>query len=152
MQRTHPATSCKKSFSYKKAIENIMTAIEQGIILQTTKKRFEELEKYQENIGYEIEKCKITQPTLNEKQVVFMLKQFQIHTNERTEEYNSRIMECFISSVHLHDNKLIVTYNLTDEKSELLHSDLENLFDKELSCSDLDGFGGGEGIRTPVRR
>ena len=134
----------------KKAIDNIMTAIEQGIIMKTTKNRLAELEAAQEKLEFEFEMAKVKQPKLTERQIVYMLSQFQRETGDSLEEYNENIIECFVNSVHLYDDKLIVTYNLTDDKkTELLSSVLNILPDKggnsaTLSGSDIVFSGGGD--------
>ena len=61
----------------KKSIKNLMTAIEQGIILRTTQARLGELEIAEDNLEYEIEFAKIKQPTLTVEQITLMLSQFQ---------------------------------------------------------------------------
>lgn len=141
-----------------KAISNLMAAIEQGIVMKTTKARLAELEQAQEKLEFEIGLAKVKQPALTERQVKYMLNQFQRETDEPLEEYNEHIIDCFVSSVYLYDDKLIVTYNLTNEKSELESSDLALLYSAdtsgkyESSCSYLGGGGGGEENRTPVQR
>lgn len=137
-----------------KSLNNLMAAIEQGIISKTTKSRLAELETAQEKLEFEINMCKIKQPTLSEKQIIFMLSQFQRKTFDTLEEYNENIIECFINSVHLYDDKIIITYNLTNEKkTELLCSVLNALPDKSgisaiLAGSDIDLFGGAYETRT----
>lgn len=142
-----------------KAINNLVAAIEQGIFSKTTQSRLSELEAAKEKLEFEIDTCMIQQPTLTEKHITFMLSQFQRETSDTLEEYNENIIDCFVNSVYLYDDKLIVTYNLTDnvKKTELLRSVLNTLPDKggnsaTLSGSDIECSGGDEGSRTPVRK
>jgi len=143
----------------KKSINNLMSAIEQGIITKTTKKRLSELEAAQEKIEYDIEECSIKQPELDEKEIRYLLSQFQRETHEPLEEYQENLIECFVNSVRLYDDKIIVCYNLTNEKNELESSFLEFLSDPEnpacasvSGCSDLELFGGDDESRTRVRK
>jgi site-specific DNA recombinase len=136
----------------EKALNNLVAAMEQGIISKTTKSRLAELEAAKERIEFEIEACKIRQPKLDERQIKFMLSQFERETDEPLEEYKKNIIECFVNSVYLYEDKLIVTYNLTNEKNELESSFLEFLSDPASpDCvgvsagSDLELFGGGGG-------
>lgn len=136
-----------------------MSAIEQGIVTKKTKSRLEELKQIEERLEFEISVCQVKQPTLTEKHIMFMLSQFQPDSETPREEYNANIIECFVNSVHLHDDKLIVTYNLTNEKTELESSVLESLSectnpDSTGLCagSDLTSIGGDEENRTPVRK
>lgn len=143
----------------EKSIHNLLAAIEQGIFSKTTQTRLSELEAVKEKLSFEIESCKIHCPVLTQKHIVFMLSQFQRETSETLEEYNQDIIECFVNSVYLYNDKLIITYHLTDDikKTECFHSVLTFPPDKTnnsvfLSGSDITSFGGGEGSRTPVRK
>ena len=138
----------------KKAVSNLMTAIEQGIITKTTKARLAELEAAQESLELEIELHRL-QPTLTEKQIIFMLSQFQRETTDDLEKYNEDIINCFVSAVYMYDDKLYITYNLTNEKSNLERLDLIELDNNSIhtiSSSDMVHYGGGEENRTPVQR
>lgn len=129
-----------------KALNNLVAAIEQGVFSQTTQGRLTELEATKARLQFEIESHKAALPTLTEKHIIFMLSQFQRETTDNLAEYNENIIDCFVSSVHLYDDKLIVTYNLTDEekRTELMRSVLDTLPDKDgntaasASSSDLD--------------
>lgn len=117
----------KQLSDIKKSIANLLNAIEQGIITKSTKERLATLEISQENLEFKIAMTDIKRPALTEKQIIFMLSKFQRETSENLERYNEDIIECFVNSVYLYDDKLFITYNLTNEKSDLLRSDLENL-------------------------
>ena len=143
----------------KTHINNLMAAIEQGIVTKTTKKRLSELEAAQEKIEYDIEECSIKQPKLGEQEIRYMLSQFQRETNEPLEEYKENLIECFVNSVRLFDDHLVVFYNLTNEKNELESSFLKFFSDPGnpdspgvSGGSDIELFGGDEGNRTPVRK
>ena len=141
-----------------KALDNVMAAIEQGIINKTTKSRMVELEEAKDKLEFEIGLCSVRQPKLEEKHVKYMLSQFIRETDAEIEEYNRDIIETFISAIYLFDDKLIVTYNLTNENSELDSSELSFL--QSLECdsngvftgSPLEQLSGAEGSRTPVRK
>lgn len=135
----------------KKSIQNLEAAIEQGIITKTTKSRLTELEAAQERIEFEIDACNIKQPRLDEDQIKFMLSQFQRKEDQPDEDYLKTLIDCFIDNVYLFDDKIIVTYNLTNEKSELesslltFHSNPENPDNvRVLMGSDMELDGGGE--------
>ena len=143
----------------KTHIKNLMAAIEQGVITKTTKKRLSELEAAQEQLEYDIEECSVRQPKLDENGIRYLLSQFQRETNEPLDEYKENLIECFVNSVRLYDDRIAVFYNLTNEKNELESSFLEFLSDPEnpdctgvSGCSYLELFGGDDGSRTRVRR
>ncbi|MEA5057734.1 MAG: recombinase family protein [Anaerotignum propionicum] len=126
----------------QKSLDNLMNAIEQGIVTRKTKSRLEELEEIEERLKFEISVCRVKQPKLTEKHIMFMLSQFQPDSDTPREEYNSNIIECFVNSVHLFDEKLIVTYNLTNEDKELESSVLESI--SEYTNSNCTGLGGSD--------
>lgn len=80
-----------------------------------------------------------------------MLSQFQDFDVE-DENYYSHIIDCFVNCVHLYDDKLIVAYNLGNEKTELESSVLHFIANATTSndleiCggSSIGWTGGGEG-------
>ena len=66
-----------------------------------------------------------------------MLSQFIRETDEELEAYNRDIIETFIDKIYLFDDKLIITYNITNENSELDSSELSFLYGL---CSNEDAF------------
>lgn len=122
----------------KKSIKNLMAAIEEGIITKTTKERLTELEQAQEKLEYEIDMAKIKKPDLTKDHIIFMLKQYA-DLDYSIEKNKADMIECFVNSVYLSDEKLVIAYNLTNDKSELL-------------CSDLMLCSGGGGSRTHAKK
>lgn len=109
----------------KKSIKNIMAAIEEGIITKNTKERLSELEEAQERIEYEISTHKLRQPQLTEKQIKYLLDQYCRESDEYDEQYNRDVINCFVSTVHLYEDKICITYNLTNQDQSTLQSTLE---------------------------
>ena len=65
-----------------------------------------ELEEVQERIEYEISTHKLRQPQLTEKQIKYLLAQYCRESDE-------------------YDNKICITYNLTNQDQSMLQSTLE---------------------------
>ena len=85
------------------------------------------------------------QPLLSKNQIVYMLTRFKVDEDTAlTEEYRKNLIECFVNSVYVYEDKLIITYNLLQkEKAELFS--IEHAFNSStLICS-----GGPTGTRTP---
>ncbi len=148
----------KRLTSVNQSINNIMTAIENGVFTKTTKTRLEELESAREKIEFEIDICKVQQPMLTEKHIIYLLSRFCPTSDEITDEYSQTIIDCFVNSVHLSDDKMIITYNLTNNKTELESSVIDSLtsykdIDFKALCkgSDIIVNGGSGGIRTRVQ-
>ncbi len=108
----------------QKAIENLMNAIEQGIITPKTKERLLQLEQDEAQIKYEIENCSAEVPQLTETHIKYMLSQFVRDEHVPDEEYSKDIIDCFIHSVYLFEDKICIAYNLT-EGNEMKKTDLE---------------------------
>lgn len=104
-----------------KSINNMLNAIEQGIITPTTKKRLMDLENNKIDLEYKISEESTRTPELTEEHIIFMLSKFQRGSDELFENYQEELIDCFINSVYLYEDHLYITYNLSNEKN----SDLE---------------------------
>ena len=123
-------TSLKKALKdTQKAIDNIMNAIEQGIITPTTKQRLMEAEEQKNNILVSISKEEIKKPPLSKNQIAFFLLDMR-NQIFNSEEKLDVIINTFVNAVYLYDDKLIITFNFKDG---------ENL--KKLELSELEKFG-----------
>ncbi|MBR5236356.1 MAG: recombinase family protein [Clostridia bacterium] len=98
----------------QKAIENMMTAIEQGIITPKTKERLIQLEQDEAKIKHEIKNASVEVPHLTETHIKYMLSQFLRNEQTSDENFTKQIIECFIHSVHLFEDRLYIVYNLTE--------------------------------------
>ena len=115
----------------QKVIDNIMNAIEQGIITDTTKQRLQEAEDRKKAILVSIAKEEIKKPVITKENIMFFLNDMRnrIYSAEDRAEL---IIKTFINAVYLYDDKMIITFNLRDG---------EKL--KKLELTELDGFGFG---------
>ena len=113
----------------QKTIDNIMKAIEQGIITETTKQRMMEAEERKNNLLISIEKEKIAKPELRERDIKFFLYDVKNKVYNEEEKIET-IINTFINAVYLFDDEMIITYNFREG---------EKL--KKLRISDLEKFG-----------
>lgn len=102
----------------ERSIHNLMKAIEQGILTETTGTRLRELEAEREDLKIEIEREKIARPVIKREQVVFFLSEFR-NGNVDDKEYQRRIIDLLVNKVWVYDDKLIITYNFSGEGSEI---------------------------------
>ena len=121
----------------EKAINNMLNAIEQGIITPMTKKRLDSLEEKYRNIETEIVKEKMKRPQLTAEQVRFWF--------ERMQEYDitvlyqrKRLIDTFVNAIFVYNDRIIFTFNYKRDAKTVLFSDLKS--------SDIT-----KGVR-PVRR
>ncbi len=101
----------------QKSIKNIMNAIEQGIITDTTRERLLELEVRQAQLESEIklETHKIHAPKVAKEQVIFWLEQFK-NGDSRTDDYKKYIIETLVNAVVLHQDVITIAYNYADNE------------------------------------
>ena len=87
----------------KKATDNIMKAIEQGIFTGTTKARLEELE-------VALLKEEMKSIALTEEQVLFWLRRYR-KMNTDGPRQRQQLIDDFINSVILFDDYILLTFN-----------------------------------------
>ena len=96
-----------------RGIDNILNAIEQGIITDSTKERLETLERAKKSLIFEIAKEEAVKPRLDKKQVVTWLKQFQ-KLNFEKHSHRRKLVDAFVNAIYVYDDKLILTLNYKD--------------------------------------
>ena len=109
-------------------IKNV-TLNEQGIITDTTKQRLMDAEERQKALRMSIAKEEIKKPPITKEQIEFFLRDIRNRVLD-AEEQTEIIINSFVNSVYLYDDKLIITYNLK-EGDEL----------KKLELGELEKFG-----------
>lgn len=113
----------------QKTINNIMSAIEQGIITETTKQRLIEAEDRKNSLLVSIAKEEIKKPPLTREQIELFLQNMKRRIYN-SEEQTEIIISTFINAVYLYDDKIILTFNFREG---------EKL--KKLELSQLEKFG-----------
>ena len=92
------------------ALNNLLKAIEEGIITSTTKQRMLELEQTRDEINLKLIKEEMKKPTITKEGLMLWLKQIQTMSLE-TKEHKQRLIDCFVNAVYLYDDKLVITFN-----------------------------------------
>lgn len=100
----------KRLAENKKAIGNILKAVESGLGTTSLLERLQALESEQTAIEGEMAYCKTKNFAQSEMEIVYYLREFLQETNEPWEEYRRRILTVFISKVFLYDDKLTILY------------------------------------------
>lgn len=59
----------------------------------------------------------VEQPKMKQRQLRFLFLQGQRREDESEEEYRNRLIDIFVDSVYLFDDKIVVTYNLRGNNS-----------------------------------
>ena len=115
----------------QKAINNIMNAIEQGIITPSTKERLMELESQREELKMHIAKEEIKRPSLTREHVIYWLNLFR-KGDASDPDFRQRLLDVFVHSVYVYNKKVVIAYNYSDNNHSVA-------FDpKVFRCSDED--------------
>ena len=96
-----------------KKIENIIQAIEQGIIFDSTRDRLAELEKQKSELEISILEEQIERPLLTQEQIRFGIERFR-KLNIEKEEDKKCLIDNFINAIYLYDDKITFTFNYKD--------------------------------------
>ena len=116
----------------EKGVENMLNAIQAGIITASTKQRLTELEETKSQLEQQIIQEKIKKPVLTLEQILFFLHQFK-DTDINDEEQRQRLIDSFVNAVYVFVDKIVLTFNYKDGTRTINLSDIES--------SDLDGLG-----------
>lgn len=113
----------------EKAINNMIKAIEQGIITSSTKDRLQELEQTKENLQINLAREQMTKPPLDKDQVKFFIMQFR--NLDITKEHDREILiDNFVNCIFLFDDRIIFVFNH--------QADYETVNLQDLECSDIN--------------
>ncbi len=133
----------------KKKQKNILGAIESGITTAGLTQRLYTLEQEETTIRYNMAVLEPPRSDFTKEQIVFMLSRFAQQDSETSSDYKHRLIETFVSSVYLTDTTCLITYNLTNKKSEPESSLLDLLHQqKSLETRTDAGFSGGSSDAT----
>ena len=137
-------------------IENLLNAMQQGIILDSTKKRLSDLENRKKELEIEIAQEQIKRPLLTREQIEFGLTRFR-KLDLSTQKGRQTLIDSFVNTIYLFDDYAIITCNYKEGEEKITFEDIENseLGDyiknkPEQECSDLFAFGDSSGNRTRV--
>ena len=126
----------------EKAINNMMAAIEAGIVTPSTKSRLMELESERANIEKGIARELLSEPQIERDQIIFFLERFR-NGDLDDEEYRIMLVDTFLNSVYLYDDdKLVLVLNYSGERCKVTLSLVEKAIDGDGStCSSLRAVG-----------
>ena len=94
----------------KRRIDNLVAAIEQGILTPATKARMEELEQQREALETSILQEQIEKPPITREQILFWFDQFR-HGDPADIAFQEKVIDCFVNSIYLFDDRIVVNFN-----------------------------------------
>ena len=104
----------------RKAIKNIMTAIEQGIFTATTKDRLLELEEEAATLERSITLAKAVtrDKTIDKERLIFSMEQLR-DGDVRSAEFQKRLIDTFVKAVYLWDDRIEIDYYYTGQQNKV---------------------------------
>ena len=124
----------------ERGIENVLNAIQQGILTKSTKARLEDLEEAKADLEIRIANEKLAKPKISEDQFLHFLHKFQIlDTSKPT--HRQRLIDTFVNRIYLYDDKLVITYNHKDGAETIALDNVETSLAKKENGSDLVNSG-----------
>ena len=118
----------------EKAIENMLNAIQSGILTESTKGRLEQLEEQQRNLKTAILRAEIRRPKYSKERIVNWISRFK-GGNPNNRNYQRQIIDTFVNSVYVYDDKLVFTYNFKDGTETITLKEIEAAFGSDLNQS-----------------
>lgn len=121
-------------------IQNLLNAIQQGILTKSTKSRLEELEAVKEDLEIRISNEKLTKPKVSAEFATFWLHRFR-KLDVRQQSHRKVLIETFINAIYLFDDKTVITFNYKDSTKTITFDDVKSALSKKNMGSDLDCLG-----------
>ena len=121
------------------AIDNLLNAIQQGILTKSTKERLEQLEASRDELEQKIALEKMAKPKVSEDFIRFWLKRFQ-HLDTAKLEHRKMLIGTFVNAIYLYDDKAIIALNYKDGTETVNFSEMERALSQRASIpgSDLE--------------
>ncbi len=114
----------------KKGIQNLLDAIQQGLLTASTKKRLDELEETKDKLEKSIAQEQLQRPTLTREKIAFFLSRFR-DMDMSNREHRQRLVDSFINAIYLYDDKIVITLNYKEGAKTVALKDIKG--------SDLSG-------------
>ncbi|MCD7770546.1 MAG: recombinase family protein [Oscillospiraceae bacterium] len=121
----------------KTAIQNILNAIQQGILTKSTKSRLEELEAAKEDLEIKIANEKISKPKISKEFMIFWLHRFR-KLDVSQKSHRKMLIDTFVNSIYLYDDKILFTFNFKEATKTITFDDVNDTPSKYGNGSDLD--------------
>ena len=91
-------------------IQNMLNAIQAGILTSSTKERLEQLEETKRELEARIAEEKLAKPKVTEEFIRFWLLRFRkLDMNQK--DQRQALVDTFINSIYLYDDKVLITFN-----------------------------------------
>lgn len=111
----------------------MLNAIQMGILTSSTKERLEALEKERATLKANIAHAQMQRPVYTKDQIVRWMSRFKGgDISEPT--YRKQIIDIFLNSIYVYDDKLVFTYNFKDGTETISLAEVEAALCSDLTC------------------
>lgn len=115
----------KQIAEVERGLKNLIAAIEQGIISESTKDRLNELEKSKKSLNESLAIEQLKRPTLSQEQIEFWL--LKLRELDITKDYDKQILvDNFINAIYLYDDKIVLVFNYKSESHTVSLVDIKS--------------------------
>ena len=111
----------------EKGIENLLNAIQAGIVTGGTKERLESLEAQKENLQSSILQAQLDRPKYTKEEIVSWILQFR-GGNIEDKAYQKEIIDVFLNSIYVYEDRMVFTYNYRDGAETIRKEEIEAAF------------------------
>lgn len=111
----------------ERGIENMLNAIQAGVITESTKRRLNELEKTKSMLELRIIQEEMQRPTFTREQITFWIYRFRKLDVTKLEE-RRRLIDGFVNSVTVFDDHILIMFNYKEGTKTIPFSDIESSY------------------------
>jgi site-specific DNA recombinase len=129
----------KQMKEVENSIENMLNAIQAGVLTSSTKARLEKLEEQQKELEVRIAEEKIAKPRLSENQIRFWLTRLR-KLDPNVKSHRETLINTFVNAVYLYDEKVLITFNYKDGTKTITFDEIAAKDAPESNGSDLGCF------------
>ena len=119
-------------------IQNMLNAIQAGILTSSTKERLEQLEETKRELEARIAEEKLAKPKIKEEFIRFWLMRFR-KLDMSLKDQRQALVDTFINSIYLYDDKVLIAFNYKEGTQNITFEEAAQAASKE-NGSDLDCF------------
>ena len=117
-------------------IQNMLNAIQAGILTSSTKERLEQLEETKRELEARIAEEKLAKPKIKEEFIRFWLMRFR-KLDMSLKDQRQALVDTFINAIYLYDDKVLITFNYKEGTQTITFEEAAEAASKG-NGSDLD--------------
>ena len=129
----------KQMKDIENGIENLLNAIQAGVLTSSTKGRLEKLEAQQKEAEIRIAEEKLAKPKVSADFVKFWLTNFR-KLDPNVKSHRETLINTFVNAVYLYDEKVLITFNYKDGTKTITFDEIAAKDAPEGNGSDLGCF------------